>query len=182
MSSRGDNTAAHARAWPGVPQLRRLDVKVLCVCVGLAAVEAQQLPETLEPGDVRVRMLAAPVNPSDINMLQGRYALLPPLPAVGGNEGVGEVEAVGATAAAASGGALQPGALVLPAAAGLGTWRTHVVAPASAWLPLPLPPSGQLTIDQARAARSIAITSATRVQGVSRSCRGGSTAACRRRS
>ena len=37
-------------------------------------------------------VLASPVNPADINMIQGVYPLCPMLPAVGGNEGVGEVE------------------------------------------------------------------------------------------
>lgn len=38
-------------------------------------------------------MLAAPVNPSDLNQIQGSYALLPEqLPATPGNEGVGVIE------------------------------------------------------------------------------------------
>ncbi|KAG2467685.1 MECR protein, partial [Polypterus senegalus] len=45
--------------------------------------------------DVRLRMLAAPVNPADINMIQGTYGILPSLPAVGGNEGLAEVIEVG---------------------------------------------------------------------------------------
>ncbi|GAA6220378.1 trans-2-enoyl-CoA reductase, mitochondrial [Lates japonicus] len=45
--------------------------------------------------DVLVKMLAAPINPSDINMIQGTYAILPDLPAVGGNEGVAQVIEVG---------------------------------------------------------------------------------------
>uniref|UniRef100_UPI001E1AFC7C enoyl-[acyl-carrier-protein] reductase, mitochondrial isoform X2 n=1 Tax=Jaculus jaculus TaxID=51337 RepID=UPI001E1AFC7C len=65
--------------------------------------------------DVRVRMLAAPINPSDINMIQGNYGLLPKLPAVGGNEGVGEVIEVGSSVTG-----LKPGDWVIPANAGLG--------------------------------------------------------------
>ena len=46
--------------------------------------------------DVCVRMLAAPINPSDINRVEGVYPVRPPLPAaVGGYEGVGQVHAVG---------------------------------------------------------------------------------------
>ena len=57
-----------------------------------------QLPEPAA-GQVRVKVLAAPINPSDILTLTGAYGMLPPLPAVGGNEGVGKVEAdVGADA------------------------------------------------------------------------------------
>jgi trans-2-enoyl-CoA reductase len=40
-------------------------------------------------------MLAAPINPADINMVEGTYGIKPTLPAVGGNEGVGKVVAVG---------------------------------------------------------------------------------------
>lgn len=46
-------------------------------------------------GKVRVRFLASPVNPADINQVQGVYPIKLPLPAVGGNEMVGEVEEVG---------------------------------------------------------------------------------------
>ncbi|KAM5301936.1 enoyl-[acyl-carrier-protein] reductase, mitochondrial isoform 1-T1 [Glossophaga mutica] len=72
--------------------------------------------------DVHVKMLAAPINPSDINMIQGNYGLLPELPAVGGNEGVGQVVAVGSSVTG-----VKPGDWVIPAAAGLGTWRTEAV-------------------------------------------------------
>jgi len=40
-------------------------------------------------------MLYAPVNPSDINMIEGTYPVLPSLPAVAGNEGVGQIVALG---------------------------------------------------------------------------------------
>jgi len=52
------------------------------------------LPEP-QPGEVRVRMLAAPVNPSDLLTVRGQYARLPKLPATPGFEGVGIVEAAG---------------------------------------------------------------------------------------
>lgn len=47
------------------------------------------------PGQVRVRMLAAPVNPSDLLTVRGQYARLPKLPATPGFEGVGIVESAG---------------------------------------------------------------------------------------
>ncbi|MAE20851.1 MAG: alcohol dehydrogenase, partial [Pseudomonas sp.] len=56
---------------------------------------ALQLPEPAA-GQVRVKVLAAPINPSDVLTLTGAYGMLPPLPAVGGNEGVGKVEELGA--------------------------------------------------------------------------------------
>jgi trans-2-enoyl-CoA reductase len=48
------------------------------------------------PGEVRVRMLFAPVNPADLNMLEGTYGEKRPLPDVPGNEGCGRVVAAGA--------------------------------------------------------------------------------------
>lgn len=45
--------------------------------------------------DVLVKVLASPINPADINMLEGKYLVRPDLPAVLGNEGVGIVDAVG---------------------------------------------------------------------------------------
>jgi len=52
-------------------------------------------PVDLKENDVCVKMLAAPINPSDINRIEGVYPVRPSLPAVGGYEGVGEVEALG---------------------------------------------------------------------------------------
>ncbi|XP_055467075.1 enoyl-[acyl-carrier-protein] reductase, mitochondrial isoform X1 [Psammomys obesus] len=86
----------------------------------------------VEGSDVHVRMLAAPINPSDINMIQGNYGLLPKLPAVGGNEGVGEVVAVGPSVSG-----LRPGDWVIPANAGLGTWRTEAVFSEEALIGVP---------------------------------------------
>ncbi|XP_047521611.1 enoyl-[acyl-carrier-protein] reductase, mitochondrial isoform X1 [Pieris napi] len=45
--------------------------------------------------EVLVRMLAAPVNPADINTIQGKYPVKVNLPSIPGNEGVGLVEQVG---------------------------------------------------------------------------------------
>ena len=56
--------------------------------------ERWELPP-LGAGDVRVRMRAAPVNPADLNMLEGAYPVRPELPAVLGIEGVGVVEETG---------------------------------------------------------------------------------------
>jgi len=47
------------------------------------------------PGEVRVRMIASPVNPSDTMVVEGRYGVLPPLPATPGFEGVGVVDKAG---------------------------------------------------------------------------------------
>ncbi|MEO6053141.1 MAG: 2-enoyl thioester reductase domain-containing protein [Chthoniobacterales bacterium] len=45
--------------------------------------------------EVLVRMLYAPINPADINTLEGTYGELRSLPDTPGNEGIGIVEAVG---------------------------------------------------------------------------------------
>lgn len=72
--------------------------------------------------DVLVKILAAPINPSDINMIQGTYSILPDLPAVGGNEGVAQVLEVGSRVTS-----LKTGDWVIPRDTGLGTWRTEAV-------------------------------------------------------
>ena len=47
------------------------------------------------PGEVRVRMILSPINPSDLLVVRGRYGVLPELPATPGFEGVGIVDAIG---------------------------------------------------------------------------------------
>ncbi|XP_051843962.1 enoyl-[acyl-carrier-protein] reductase, mitochondrial isoform X1 [Antechinus flavipes] len=86
----------------------------------------------LGKSDVRMKMLAAPINPADINMIQGTYAILPALPAVGGNEGVGQVLEVGSAVTG-----LKPGDWAIPADAGLGTWRTEAVISEEALVSVP---------------------------------------------
>ncbi|XP_023652958.2 enoyl-[acyl-carrier-protein] reductase, mitochondrial isoform X1 [Paramormyrops kingsleyae] len=81
---------------------------------------------------VRLKILAAPVNPADINMLQGTYPIRPPFPAVGGNEGVGEVIEVGSDVTS-----LSPGDWAIPVGAGFGTWRTEAVCDASDIIKVP---------------------------------------------
>jgi NADPH:quinone reductase-like Zn-dependent oxidoreductase len=57
-------------------------------------VEDVPVPEP-GPGQVRVRMIASPVNPSDLLVVRGRYGVLPKLPATPGFEGVGVVDKAG---------------------------------------------------------------------------------------
>ncbi len=89
----------------------------------VAVLEEHKLP-VLNDHDVLVRMKLAPINPADINMLEGSYGELRDLPAIGGNEGVGEVVACG------PGVRIQPGQKVKPAL-GIGTWREWFVSPVS---------------------------------------------------
>src|SRR5262245_61246435 len=46
-------------------------------------------------GQVRVRMLASPINPSDLLFIRGNYGRMPVFPATPGFEGVGIVETSG---------------------------------------------------------------------------------------
>ncbi|GBG79328.1 hypothetical protein CBR_g29478 [Chara braunii] len=87
----------------------------------LRMAEAHPLPE-VGHGQVLVKVLAAPINPSDINQIEGTYPNRPPLPAVGGNEGVGVVTDVGAGVKN-----LKVDDLVVAARYGLGTWREQLV-------------------------------------------------------
>lgn len=73
-------------------------------------------------GEVLVKTLGAPINPADINTIQGKYPVKPQFPAVGGNECVSEVVAVGGQV-----GGLKVGDRVVPFATGLGTWRSHAL-------------------------------------------------------
>jgi NADPH:quinone reductase-like Zn-dependent oxidoreductase len=85
----------------------------------------------LQAGQVLLEVVAAPINPSDLLTLTGEYGDLPPLPAIGGREGVGRVAELGPDA-----GRLPIGQLVL-LPRGAGTWSTHVVAVESQLQPLP---------------------------------------------
>ena len=56
----------------------------------------REVPDpTPGPGEVRVRMILSPINPSDLLVVQGLYGVLPKLPATPGFEGVGIVDQVG---------------------------------------------------------------------------------------
>jgi len=95
----------------------------------IACVEHETLVP--QPGEVLLEMLAAPINPSDVLTLTGQYGMLPPLPAVGGNEGVGRVAALGDGVTSVAVGQR----VLLPI--GSGTWASHLVAPAAGLIPLP---------------------------------------------
>ena len=88
-----------------------------------------QHPHTLPPppGTTRVRWLLAPVNWSDVNVVEGTYPGARRPPATPGNEGVGVVEAVGAAVpddGDAHNPPLAPGDFVVPLSPGAGTWRS----------------------------------------------------------
>lgn len=115
-----------------------------------AVLRVEALPDPAPgPGEVAVRMRLAPVNPADLNVIEGTYGRLPALPATLGNEGVGVVEAVGAGVAD-----LRPGDLVRPRD-GVGSWCQRLVAESGRLTRLPagLPDeqAAQLAINPATA-------------------------------
>ena len=81
-------------------------------------------------GDLLLEMVAAPVNPADLNVIEGRYGELPALPAVIGNEGVGRIAALGPKVKGFS-----EGDLVLPMRRG--TWTQLMLATAAEAVRLP---------------------------------------------
>lgn len=85
-------------------------------------------PVEINENDVCVKMLAAPINPADINRIEGVYPVLPSVPSIGGWEGVGEIHSVGSAVTDFS-----PGDLVIHAAYLPGTWQTYVVEDQSLW-------------------------------------------------
>eukprot|EP00210_Caulerpa_lentillifera_P001761 g1691.t1 len=87
----------------------------------------------LNPYDLRLRMLAASVNPSDLNTIEGVYPLQPPdpdwkLPAVAGHEGVGEVLETGSKVSE-----FRPGDWAVPLVSHQGTWRERGVFQSHFW-------------------------------------------------
>lgn len=112
----------------------------------LIAPEKLELTELPTPvprkGEVLVKMAYAPINPSDLAFLLGRYGIKKPYPIVPGLEGSGTVVASG-------GGILanlwkgKPVACAAPND-GNGTWAEYMVAPAAQCIPL----SGGVSLEQ----------------------------------
>ena len=92
-------------------------------------------------GEVRVRMLASPINPSDLMFIQGTYGREAELPQVPGFEGVGVVEESGGGLK----GQLFKGKRVAVLNKAGGNWAEQVVVPVSQVIPL----SASLSLDQA---------------------------------
>jgi NADPH:quinone reductase-like Zn-dependent oxidoreductase len=85
------------------------------------------------PGEVRVRMLASPVNPSDVMVIRGRYGILPDPPALLGFEGVGVVDRAGSGFL----GRLVLGKRVTVINGKGGNWAEYAVIPARQARPMP---------------------------------------------
>jgi NADPH:quinone reductase-like Zn-dependent oxidoreductase len=86
-------------------------------------------------GQVRVRMVASPINPSDLLTVRGQYGRLPTLPATSGFEGVGVVDAAGPGLMRWLRG-LRLGRRVAVLNGAGGNWQEFVVVPARQLVPL----------------------------------------------
>ena len=82
-------------------------------------------------GEVRVRMRLAPIHNHDLFTVRGQYGWKPTLPAIGGSEGCGVIDAVGEGVEG-----FAPGQRVT-AASGRGTWAEYFVADARMLVPVP---------------------------------------------
>lgn len=83
------------------------------------------------PGQIQVRMRFAPINPADLNLIEGVYGIKPDLPSPAGVEGMGQVEAVGTDVTG-----FQPGDLVVPVKSAP-TWQSAVNVDAATCYKLP---------------------------------------------
>jgi hypothetical protein len=86
-------------------------------------VETRPWP-TAATDEAVVKMRAAPINPADLNQIEGKYPVRPELPATPGFEGAGVVVEVGAQVKDLTTGAL----VILPH--NIGTWRDAVAVKA----------------------------------------------------
>jgi NADPH:quinone reductase-like Zn-dependent oxidoreductase len=103
-------------------------------------VREASVPEP-SPGQVRVRMLASPLNPSDLLFVRGEYGKRASLPTSPGFEGAGVVEAAGAGLL----GRMRLGKRVAVIHGRGGTWQEQVIVPARQVVPVP----ASLTDEQA---------------------------------
>ncbi len=84
-------------------------------------------------GEVLVRMIASPVNPSDLMYVRGEYGLKPEFPATPGFEGVGVVEASGGGVL----GMFRKGKRVAVVNDRRGNWGEYAVTTARQVIPVP---------------------------------------------
>ena len=82
-------------------------------------------------GEVVVEMKAAPINPADLNQIEGKYPVQAPLPATPGFEGAGVVGELGEKVSNLTTGQL----VILPH--NLGTWREAVAVEAGELVAVP---------------------------------------------
>jgi NADPH:quinone reductase-like Zn-dependent oxidoreductase len=83
------------------------------------------------PGQVRIRVVAAPVEASDLHTIRGRYGFTPEFPTVPGIESVGVVDELGCNTSGFTVGQRVSTIGIT------GTWQEYVVADAERVLPIP---------------------------------------------
>ncbi|XP_059607992.1 enoyl-[acyl-carrier-protein] reductase, mitochondrial [Phlebotomus argentipes] len=140
VSSLNQNNEAKNRMICRVFQTARRHMSVLATRLvysefGEPAEVVKKVEEKLESpqaNEVTVKILAAPINPADINTIQGKYPVKPPLPAIGGNECLAEVTELGANVRN-----LAVGDRVIPSKTGIGTWCSHANYPCNALFRVP---------------------------------------------
>lgn len=81
------------------------------------------------PGEVRVKVRASPINPSDIMFVQNLYGIRPQLPSGAGFEGMGVIDGVG------EGVDLKTGTRV--SFTGIGSWAEYAIAHQRSSIPVP---------------------------------------------
>lgn len=83
------------------------------------------------PGEVRIRMRLAPIHNHDLWTIRGQYGYKPALPAIGGSEGLGVIDALGAGVEGFAVGQR------VAAASGRGTWAEYFIASSRMVIPMP---------------------------------------------
>ena len=91
----------------------------------------EEVPEP-RAGEMLIRVEAAPINPADLNIIEGKYPKRPELPAVPGTEGAGVIHSIGPEVSGFKIG----DRVIVPNAAG--AWREYVTVPASGVISVPL--------------------------------------------
>jgi NADPH:quinone reductase-like Zn-dependent oxidoreductase len=90
----------------------------------------QGISRALKSGEIRVKILAAPIHPSNLLQIAGNYGTAAVLPSTPGSEGVGRVVETSPAVTHVTVGQL----VLLP---GAGTWREELITSAASVIPLP---------------------------------------------
>lgn len=127
------NTASLVMSSRTSPFLLSIDTyATMDIITDYPRLHTHSISPSLPNNTVLLRTLATPINPADINQIQGVYPSKPPFTqllgtptpsAVGGNEGCFEVSSIGPGVKG-----LEKGDWIIMKNTGFGTWRTHTLA------------------------------------------------------